>query len=323
MSGVRHVALRAAADGMRLDRWFRREFPGIAHGHLSRLLRTGQIRLDGRRCKAGARLAAGQILRLPPLSDGETHREPQAPRPAPDAKAVEALAERVIHCDDAVVAVDKPAGLPVQGGTGIAQHLDAMLDGLRFGSVERPRLVHRLDRDTSGVLLLARTLPAARALQASFRRRAAHKTYWALVAGVPRLAGQELIALPLARKGASGSERSRIDRDVGRKAETRMRVVDRAGRIAAWLELEPLTGRTHQLRAHCAAIGHPILGDGKYGGRQAFVAGRNELARRLHLHARRVRLPHPDGGTLEVAAPLPADLEGSWRAFGFAREGAP
>ena len=320
MTGVRHVAVAAADEGMRLDRWFRRRFPHIGHGGLARLLRTGQIRLDGKRCRAGDRLGGGQTLRLPPLP--EAGDEERAPRPAwsPSRDELAALTERVLHLDAAVLALDKPPGLAVQGGTSTPRHLDAMLDGLRFGG-ERPRLVHRLDRDTSGVLLLARTAAAARALQRSFRERDADKLYWALAAGVPR-ACEGRIALPLAKRGRAGGERVEVARGGGQGAETGWRLLDSAGRLASWLALMPLTGRSHQLRVHLAALGHPILGDGKYGGKAAFPQGA-PLAGRLHLHARHIRLPHPAGGVLEVTAPLPDDLRTSWEVFGFAADGPP
>lgn len=318
MSGVHHVTVAGDDEGMRLDRWFRHRFPHIGHGALARLLRTGQIRLDGKRCRPGDRLAPGQTLRLPPLSegDGDGNAPPGAGRRGWQASADElvALAARILHLDDAVLALDKPSGLAVQGGTATPRHLDAMLGGLRFGG-QRPRLVHRLDRDTSGVLLLARTAAAARALQRSFRERRADKLYWALAAGVPR-GNEGRIALPLARRGGAGGERVEAVQEGGKRAETGWRLLDSAGRLASWLQLRPLTGRSHQLRVHLAAIGHPILGDGKYGARAAFPQG-VEVARRLHLHARHIRLPHPAGGVLEVAAPLPRDLAASWQAFGF------
>ena len=319
MSGVTHVAIEPRDAGMRLDRWFRREFPRLGHGHLAKLLRTGRIRLDGGRCKPGARLEPGQTLRLPPLSrEDALPAAPPASSPAswtPSTGDIAELAASVLYRDDHVMAVDKPSGLAVQGGTATARHLDAMLDGLRFGGAERPRLVHRLDRDTSGVLLLARTAPAARSLAESFRSRSVDKLYWALVAGRPA-PRRGHIALALAKRGPAGAERARPVAAVGRPARTSYRVIDAAGRRASWLELRPLTGRTHQLRAHCAAIGHPILGDRKHGGRDAFLPGAG-LAARLHLHARSIRLPHPGGGTLEVEAPLAPDLRRSWARLGF------
>ncbi len=319
MSGVQHVTVAPGDADMRLDRWFQKQFPHVGHGRLSKLLRTGQIRLDGKRCKAGDRLNAGQDLRLPPLPDADdTPRPAEAKGWTPSQHDLDDLVDRVLCRDDAVLVLDKPAGLAVQGGTGTQRHLDAMLDGLRFGSKERPRLVHRLDRDTSGVLLLARTRQAAKALAKSFKSRDAEKTYWALVVGKPEIP-EGLINLPLAKKGGQGGERVQVDMDEGQPATTAYRILDAAARTASWLELFPQTGRTHQLRVHCKAMGHPILGDGKYGGSQAFPDKKN-VARRLHLHARGIRLPNPAGGMLSVEAELPSDLKESWDFFGFSME---
>ena len=215
-----------------------------------------------------------------------------------------------------MIAIDKPAGLAVQGGSGQRRHLDAMLEALRFDAPEPPRLVHRLDKDTSGVLLLARSREAARALTEAFRDNRAEKTYWALVLGVPPKA-VSLIDLPLEKLPGPLGERMEPAADVGRPAVTLQALAAQSGRELAWLVLRPLTGRTHQLRVHCAALGHPILGDGKYGGRAAFPK-RGPAVRRLQLHAREIALPHPsDGTTLRVAAPLPEDMATAWAACGF------
>jgi 23S rRNA pseudouridine955/2504/2580 synthase len=313
MSAVQTIAVGPEEADIRLDRWFKRHFPELGHGRLEKLLRTGQVRVDGRRAQAGLRLAAGQQIRVPPL--GEVRPRPQPkPAPEPSERDLRALQDAILYRDEAVLAINKPAGLAVQGGTGLDRHLDAMLDGLRLGAAERPRLVHRLDRDTSGVLLLARTARAAAELTAAFRRKECRKIYWAIVVGVPRPpAGR--IDLALSKRPGRGGERMELDEE-GKHAITAYRVLDHAGREAAWLELSPLTGRTHQLRAHCAAIGTPILGDGKYGAAKAFLPGR-ELARRLHLHARSLALPRPDGRVISITAPLPAHMAASWRFFGF------
>lgn len=313
----------ADEDGLRLDRWFRRHYPDLPHGRLEKLVRTGQVRVDGRRAKSNLRLAAGQMVRVPPSARAPQPAKAES-RAAPPVAPRDArmLAGRVLYRDDDVIVLDKPAGLAVQGGTGTQRHLDAMLDALRFGA-ERPRLVHRLDRDTSGVLLLARTAHAAARLTAAFRSRAARKVYWAAVAGVPHpLEGR--IDLRLAKEGGPMGERVAADEEGGQRAVTRYRVADRAGKRAAWLVLEPETGRTHQLRVHAAALGTPILGDGKYGGRDAFLKG-GSVSSKLHLHARAIRLPHPRGGQIEVAAPLPEHMAATWRFFGFdaARESHP
>ncbi|TVR99304.1 MAG: RluA family pseudouridine synthase [Rhodospirillales bacterium] len=309
------VETRVVAEGetgLRLDRWFRRHFPDIAHGRLERWLRSGQVRVDGRRAKAGSRLSAGQRIRIPP------HRPSPEPRPvprpvSPDPHAIADLEARVLYEDEAIIALNKPAGLAVQGGTGTRRHLDALLPGLSRGG-EAPRLVHRLDKDTSGVLVVARTRMAAASLARAFRSRATRKLYWAIVVGVPDPpAGR--IDLPLAKHAGGLGERMRPDQDQGLRAITDYRVVARAGRHAAWLALEPVTGRTHQLRVHCAAIGTPILGDGKYGGAAAFP-GEPWRGARVHLHARAISLPHP-GGALVITAPLPPDLLKTWDFLGF------
>jgi len=226
------------------------------------------------------------------------------------------LRTAVLHRDEAVIVIDKPAGLAVQGGTGTERHLDAMLDALRFDAAERPRLVHRLDKDTSGVLVLARSAAAASALAAAFRGKAVRKVYWALTVGVPK-PRQGRIDLPLAKLMGSGGERVVADDEDGKRAITFYRTIAHAGAKIAWLALEPQTGRTHQLRAHAASIGTPILGDGKYGAALAHPAGVPN-ARRLHLHARAIEFPHPGGKRLAVTAPLPPHLRDTWVFFGFA-----
>ncbi len=313
MTGVSHRDIDAAEAGQRLDRWFQRHYPQVTHGRLQKLLRTGQIRVDGKRVKAGVRLEAGQAVRVPPLGDA-----PPAPKSTPrndpaDAAFVQAL---VLHRDADVIVIDKPAGLAVQGGSGTKRHLDGMLDALRFDAEERPRLVHRLDKDTSGVMVLARHAAAARALARTFRSQAARKVYWAVVVGVPEL-DKGMIDLPLAKGGRPGGERVSVDESDGKSARTLYSVVEAAGGRLAWLAFWPRTGRTHQLRAHAAAIGCPILGDGKYGGRDAFVDGLPEAARKLHLMARELDLPHPSGkGRIRATAPLPPHMAATWEMLG-------
>lgn len=319
MSAVRLIEVAPDEAGVRLDRWFRRRFPALGHGRLEKLLRTGQIRIDGKRAKAGARLEAGQQVRVPPNAQSE------APAPEPRAAPIEvaagevaALRDRVIFRDDDLIVLDKPAGLAVQGGSGVHRHLDAMLDGLRFDAVERPRLVHRLDRDTSGVLLLARNARAAAALGVAFRDRLIRKIYWALVAGVPAPRRGE-IAIALGKAGSAGRERMREDAASTKPATTRYAVRETADPGVAWLILEPLTGRTHQLRAHCASLGTPILNDGKYGGRAAYLDAIDE-SKRLHLHARSLRLPEKVlgvTGTRRFEAPLPAHMAATWQRLDF------
>lgn len=317
MSAVQTLSVAADEAELRLDRWFRRHFPQIGHGRLEKLLRTGQLRVDGRRAKAGQRLEAGQVVRIPPLPD-EAAPVPAA-RPEVSAADAQMLRDAILYKDDDVIVLNKPPGLPVQGGTGVTRHLDGLLDALTLDGPERPRLVHRLDKDTSGVLLLGRSAWSAARLTAAFRSRAARKCYWALVVGVPRPAMGRIDA-PLAKQAGEQRERMAVDEDEGKHAITWYRVVAAAHKTAAWLELEPRTGRTHQLRAHCALLGTPIQGDSLYGGDVAMLTG--SISKKLHLHARAIRLPHPRAGTIEVEAPLPPHMVSSFGFFGFDAESA-
>ena len=318
-AGVSTVTVQPEDGAGRLDRWFRRHYPGLTHGRLEKLLRTGQIRVDGARARAGDPVAPGQRVRVPPLPEAPPPQAAAAPpRIRPQDEAL--LRDAVIYRDDWAIVIDKPAGLAVQGGTNTERHVDALLDGLRFDSAERPRLVHRLDKDTSGVLLIARTAAAAASFTRAFRDKTTRKIYWAIVVGLPTPA-QGRISLGLAKSGgpggARGYERVHADDAEGKSAVTYYRVIDQAGARAAWLALLPVTGRTHQLRAHCAALGTPILGDGKYGGAAAHLPG-GAAIHRLHLHARSLALPHPMGGTLSVTTPLPPHMQRMWEFFGFA-----
>jgi 23S rRNA pseudouridine955/2504/2580 synthase len=314
MTGVETVMVRPEDGTGRLDRWFKRHYPGLPHGRLEKLLRTGQIRVDGKRAKAGDPVAPGQAVRVPPLPDTSTRSyAPSAPRARPQDLAL--LRDAVIYRDDWAVVVNKPPDLAVQGGTNTERHVDALLDGLRFEAAERPRLVHRLDKDTSGVLLIARNAAAAAFFTRAFRDKATRKIYWGIVVGIPEL-HQGRIDLALTKRGGAGRERVHADEDQGKTAITFYRVVDHAGAKASWLALLPVTGRTHQLRAHCAALGTPILGDGKYGGAAAQLAG-GVAAHRLHLHARSLEIPRPNGGILRLTAPLPPHMRQTWDFFGF------
>jgi len=318
MSSVQTLNVGDDDSDIRLDRWFKRHFPNVGHGLLEKWLRTGQVRVDGKRAKANQRLEPGQQIRVPPVPEGEAPKPAADKARAPvDEKTARMLRDAVLYMDDDVIALNKPAGIAVQGGTGAGdKHIDAWLDALKFDRDDRPRLVHRLDKDTSGVLLLGRSANAAAKLAAAFKSRAARKCYWALVVGVPKHR-QGRIDAPLAKLPGRLGEKMAVDEDEGKRAVTWFRVVDNALRKAAWLEMEPRTGRTHQLRAHCALLGTPILGDGKYGGTEAFISGTG-VSRKMHLHARAVRLPHPrTGKELMVTAPLPDHMAKSFEFFGF------
>ncbi len=299
---------------IRLDRWFRRHFPLLTQGMIQKLCRTGQIRVGGKRAEASTRLQPGNEVRIPPLPTSP----PPPPEPAPlDPATLRELEGMVVYRDDALIVMNKPHGLPVQGGPGIVRHLDGLMDGFRLGAADKPRLVHRLDMDTSGLLLLARSPGTAAKLAHAFRSRHVTKTYWAVVAGRP--SPQEgRLDLPLVKFGGlRGGERVAVatpGEDDSTHAITDYRTLDAAGRKLAWLELQPLTGRTHQLRVHCMALGAPIVGDRKYGGEVGHVEG---LADKLHLHARALSLPHPQGGTLELEADLPPHMRETFRAMGF------
>jgi 23S rRNA pseudouridine955/2504/2580 synthase len=314
MSAIEIKAVATDEEGIRLDRWFRRHYPDLTHGWLRKLLRDGQVRVDGRRASAEQRLIVGQKIRVPP-SDRPANNPKRSLEPPVTEAETEMLRSLVLYRDPSVIVINKPSGLAVQGGPGTGRHLDAMLAALAFDG-ERPRLVHRLDRDTSGVLLLARSASAAASLAGAFRSGTVRKIYWALVVGIPERA-EGKIDLALSKRGGAGRERVSPDEEEGRRAVTLYRVVERVGRKAAWLVLSPLTGRTHQIRAHCASLGTPIVGDIKYGGTSSLISGLAN-ARRLHLHARRVIAPNPvvDTPPIDVTAPLPAHMAESWSFLG-------
>lgn len=309
---VRTAEVTDGDVGIRLDRWFSRQIPELGHGRLQKLLRTGQVRVNGARAAANMRLEAGQTIRIPPLP-GLGDKPAPGPRVSKVSDAdTRDLQARVLYRDDDVIALNKPAGLAVQGGTGTSRHLDGMLDALQFDAKERPKLVHRLDRDTSGVLLLARSSRAAAALTRAFRGRGVEKTYWALVLGVPK-PKQGTIDLALAKAtGPTGREKME-ESEEGDDAVTDYRVRENMKR-AAWVELWPHTGRTHQLRAHMAAIGTPIIGDQKYGGPDSKLPG---ISPKLHLHAAQIALRLPSGKAVTIAAPLPEHMAQTWALFGF------
>ncbi len=318
-----HARVESEDDGARLDRWFKRHYPALGHTHLEKLLRTGQVRLDGKRARAGERVSTGQTIRLPP----QLHAIPMAvDSPSTDSQSASPQAcERartfaeslVIHKDSSVLVINKPSGLATQGGSGIREHVDGLLESLKFGKKQRPRLVHRLDRDTSGVLVVARTVPAAAALSESLRRRDAVKVYWALTKGVPK-SSRGTIRSALAKEAVGRAEKMAAvagDAEGAKAAVTEYAVVDAAGQDFAWLAVRPITGRMHQIRVHLASLGTPVVGDFKYGG--AGARARGAIENKLHLHARSIDIAHPDGGRLKAIAPLPPHMLQTWSLLGF------
>ncbi|WP_176590759.1 RluA family pseudouridine synthase [Sphingobium sp. EM0848] len=312
---VRQFRVGADDDGIRLDRWFQRHLPDIGFNTVSRWARTGQLRVDGARAAPGDRVAEGQAIRVPPAEPKAAERaRPKRVRPELTDDQVAFAQSLVIHRDAQAIVINKPPGLATQGGTKTDDHVDGLLDALEFELDQRPKLVHRLDKDTSGALLIARTARSAAFFAKAFSSRTARKVYWAIVMGVPSIE-DGMIELPIAKQPGTGGEKMHVDEEEGLPARSRYRVIERAGNRAAWVELQPYTGRTHQLRVHMAAIGHPIVGDGKYGGKEAFLSG--TISRKMHLHARRIRVDHPDGDRVDVRAELPDHFAASLVSLGF------
>ncbi len=317
MKEVRTLAVADGEDGVRLDRWFKRRWPHLNHIQLQKLTRSGQIRVDGARAKPDTRLTTGALVRVPPLPDAPAEGE----KPSLSARDVAYAKSLVLYEDEEVLALNKPHGLAVQGGTKTVKHVDRLLSAWGEG-LERPRLVHRLDRDTSGVLLLGKTPGAAARLSGAFAKRRAKKVYWAIVAGNPKPA-EGVIELPLVKKGVGDRELvvPADPKEFGAEpAESEFVTIARAAHRAAWMALQPYTGRTHQLRAHMLAIGHPILGDPKYSN-EAASALSNGL--KLQLHARRLEVPHPSRGTLILEAPISPEMKLGFERFGFDPHEAP
>lgn len=315
MRSVETVEVSADDGVARIDRWLRRRYPQLTQGQVEKMIRTGQVRVDGARVKASDRVSPGQSVRIPPLPDAP-------PRPPPGAlpkKDEDFIRSLVIHRDDDVIVLNKPHGLAVQGGAKTTRHIDGLLDGLKFDSDKRPKLVHRLDRDTSGCLVLARHPRAAAFLGEAFRDRDTDKIYWAIVAGAPRPKVGELRSWIRKAPGARDADREMMVRAVQTDegavhAVTQYVVLSEAAQRAAWVALRPVTGRTHQLRFHMAEMGHAVAGDPKY---KCDRPTPNDLTDALLLHARALRLPHPSGGELNVKAALPPHMKRAFDLLGF------
>ncbi|MCR8550936.1 RluA family pseudouridine synthase [Salipiger sp. P9] len=337
MSRVQTITVGPGDGDQRLDRWLKRHFPHLQQGRIEKMCRKGELRVDGARAKASTRLTVGQQVRIPPLPEPD-----ETPQPKPEPKVSEADAKLIQSCvlwkDDHIIALNKPPGLPTQGGSKQTRHVDGLAEALKFGLDEKPRLVHRLDKDTSGVLLLARTREMAQALTAAIRHRRTRKIYWALVAGVPTPYLGEirygLVKAPGHGRHGEGEKMICVHpRDMNttpgaQRAHTLYATLYRVAGRASWVALEPITGRTHQLRAHMAEIGHPIIGDGKYGGSGQENLGDGwgaqlggVISKKLHLHARSITFEHPvTKKPVTVTAPLPEHMAHSWETLGWAED---
>ena len=335
MSGVQTITVGEDEGDQRLDRFLKRRFPQLSQGMVEKMCRKGECRVDGGRVKSNARVEEGMQVRVPPLPDT---RAPAVVRTGVSEADTRLIQSCVIYRDDHVIAINKPAGLPTQGGSGQNRHVDGMAEALKFGFEDKPRLVHRLDKDTSGVLLLARTRLAAKALTAAMRHRETRKIYWALVAGVPTpYLGEIKYGLVKAAGRGKGGEGEKMiavhPREVentpgAKRASTLYATLFRVASRAAWVAMEPITGRTHQLRAHMAEIGHPIIGDGKYGGSGQENMGDGWgaqlggiISKKLHLHARMMRVEHPHTRkVITITAPMPDHMAASWNTFGWTED---
>lgn len=336
MSGVQIVTIAEDDGDQRLDRWFRKHFPHVSQIQVAKICRKGEVRLDGARVKPADRVTAGQTLRIPPLPDApELTDSGFEPAPEDDIRMIQ---DSVIWQDDHIIAINKPPGLPSQGGSGQGnRHVDALAEYLKFGYKDKPDLIHRLDKDTSGVLLLGRTSSMTRKLNEVFRGRDIRKIYWAAVAGVPK-PKMGTIRYGLLKGGNPRDEKmicihpAKVDQTEGAKRSTTdYAVIDALGTRAAWVAMVPITGRTHQLRAHMAEIGHPIAGDGKYGGKSQENLGDGwgaglggEISRKLHLHARHLAFRHPvTGSMIKLTADLPEHMAKTWKTLGWSIWDAP
>lgn len=322
---VVNLTVDADEDDTRLDRWLKRKFHGLTQGQVEKACRTGEIRVDGGRAKANTRVKAGQTVRVPPMTaaKGREGEEEDRPRGAVKSSDADMIRSLVIYEDDQIIALNKPSGVAVQGGTGTTRHIDAMSRALVDDTAEKPRLVHRLDRDTTGVLVLAKTVGSANQLGQLFRSRELDKIYWAVTLGVPHPVAGDIRGWMIKSAGPGSDKEKMRTAEQNEKgavhALTLYSVVQNAGRKAAWVALKPETGRTHQLRFHMAELGTAILGDHKYTCDREVPAG---LADGLHLHARALRLPNKGGPPIEIVADLPAHMKKTFAVLGFDEDSA-
>lgn len=337
MSGVQMITVGAEEGDQRLDRFLRKRFPQLQQGGIEKMCRKGEVRVDGGRVKSNTRVEVGQAVRVPPLPNPDQALRPKARTKGVSDEDAEMIRKCVVYRDDHIIAINKPPGLATQGGTNQTIHLDMLTEALMFDRDDAPRLVHRLDKDTSGLILLARSGPAATKLSKAFQSRDTQKTYWAAVAGAPR-PWRATIRYGLIKLGGKGAEKMRCIHpdevaatEGAKRATTDYAVIEAAAQRAAWVALRPITGRTHQLRAHMAEIGHPIVGDGKYGGNTSTNEGDGwgaqlggSISRKLHLHARSLNLPHPADPSrrLNLVATMPEHMANSWDFFGWRAEDA-
>lgn len=332
MSGVQHVVIPIEDEGQRLDRWLKQRFPFLGQARIEKMCRKGELRLDSARCKPASRVEAGQVVRIPPIANLSFSAGPAKTSyvSKDDSKFIQ---KTIIYKDEHLIVLNKPAGLPTQGGSKQKRHVDGLSEALRFGNDEKPRLVHRLDKDTSGVLIMARTRKVAQALSEAFRHRDTRKIYWAAVAGVPSpKMGTIKYALRKAPGWGSQGQGEKMqcihpselsDYKDAKRATSDYAVLNQLARRAAWVALSPITGRTHQLRVHMAEIGHPIIGDGKYGGSGQENLGNGwgahlggDISRKLHLHAQYISFQHPvTRSMVNFSAELPPHMSETWSTF--------